>query len=114
MSEHIKTRQAVGTWVVRAGGAVIGETRNAVELTEGDYAPVIYFPRGDIAMAFLEPSDTRTTCPHKGEASYYAIQTKSTVIEDAAWSYETPKAGLEAIAGHLAFYNTDKVTVEQL
>jgi uncharacterized protein (DUF427 family) len=113
MSEHIRTRQAAGTWVVRAGGAVIGETQNAVELTEGDHAPVIYFPRGDIAMAFLEPSATRTTCPHKGEASHYAIQTKSTVIEDAAWSYETPKAGLEAIAGHLAFY-PDKVTVEQL
>jgi uncharacterized protein (DUF427 family) len=113
MADHIKTRKADGTWVIRAGGAVIGETRDAVELTEGDMAPVIYFPRADVAMAFLEPSDTRTHCPHKGDASYYAIHSKSAVIDDAAWSYEDPKPGMEAIKGHLAFY-TDKVTVERL
>ena len=113
MAEHIKTRKAGGTWVVRAGGAVLGETVNAVELVEGAMAPVIYFPRGDVATAFLEPSQTRSHCPHKGDASHYAIQTKSTLIADAAWSYEDPKDGLEAIRGHLAFY-PDKVTVEQL
>lgn len=113
MTDHIKTRAASGTWVIRAGGAVIGETARAVELTEGDYAPVIYFPREDIAMAFLDPSETKSTCPHRGDASYFSIHAKSGVIKDAAWSYETPKPGLEAIAGHLAFY-PDKVTVEEL
>ncbi|WP_425052619.1 DUF427 domain-containing protein [Psychromarinibacter sp. S121] len=113
MTSHIKTRKAPGTWVVRAGGAVLGETTNAVELTEGDYPAVIYFPREDLAMAFLEPSETRSTCPYKGDAVYYTIQAKSGPIPDAAWSYETPKEGLEAIAGHLAFY-TDRVAVEQL
>ena len=113
MADHIKTRTAPGTWVVRAGGAVIGESKRAVELSESSHAPVMYFPREDIAMAFLEPTATRTTCPHKGVASYFSIHAKSRVIEDAAWSYETPKEGAEAIAGHLAFY-TDKVTVEEL
>ncbi len=41
MSDHIKIRQAPGTWVVRAGGAVLGESTNALELSEGDYPPVI-------------------------------------------------------------------------
>jgi uncharacterized protein (DUF427 family) len=113
MSDHIKIRKSEGTWVVRAGGAVLGETSNALELTEGDREPVIYFPRADIAMDFLDISDTVTTCPHKGEASYYSIITKSGKILDAAWIYETPKQGVEAIAGHLAFY-PDKVTVESI
>ena len=113
MTSHIKTRRATGTWVVRAGGAVLGESANAVELTEGDYPAVIYFPREDLAMAFLDPSETRSTCPYKGDATYYTIQAKSGPIPDVAWSYETPKEGLEAIAGHLAFY-TDRVAVEQL
>ena len=113
MADHVKTRTAPGTWVVRAGGAVLGETQNAVELTEGSHAPVIYFPRDDIAMAFLDKSTKTTHCPHKGDASYYTIEAKSGPITDAAWSYETPKDGLKAIAGHLAFY-TDRVTVEQL
>lgn len=113
MNSHITTRKAPGTWVVRAAGAVLGESSNVIELVEGTYPPVIYFPREDLAMAFFEPSATRTTCPHKGEASYFTLQAKSGPIADAAWSYETPKEGLEAIAGHLAFY-PDKVAVEQI
>lgn len=113
MDNYIKIRPAGGTWVLRAGGAVLGETRNALELIEGQNPPVIYFPRENIAMAFLDPSDTRSVCPHKGEAKYFSIQTKSVLIKDAGWSYETPKEGVEAIAGHLAFY-PDKATVEQV
>ncbi len=114
MADHIKIRKAGGTWVVRAGGAVLGESRNALELTEGSYPPVIYFPRGDIAMAFLEKTDKSTTCPHKGMASYYSIVTKSTTLDNAAWSYETPKEAVADIKDHLAFYESDTVAVEQI
>ena len=113
MADHIKIRPAGGTWVVRAGGAVLGESDNALELIEGDLAPVIYIPREDIAMAFLEPSETVSHCPYKGDAKYYSIVAKSGPIADAAWSYETPKDGVEQIAGYLAFY-TSKVAVEQV
>jgi uncharacterized protein (DUF427 family) len=113
MAEHIKIRPAGGTWSVRAGGAVLGESTRALELIEGDYPPVIYFPRDDIAMAFLDPSDTKSTCPHKGEASYYSIEAKSGTIKDSAWSYENPVDDLKDIDGYLAFY-TSKVAVEQL
>ncbi|APX90572.1 hypothetical protein BV394_13300 [Brevirhabdus pacifica] len=112
--ENVSVHKASGKWVVRAGGAVIGESKNALELVEGDYPPVIYFPREDIAMAFLDPSDTRTTCPRKGEAKYFSIQTKSALIKDAAWSYEEPLDQVSPIKGHLAFYKSDKIAVEQL
>jgi len=113
MTGHIHIRKAGGTWVVRAGGAVLAESKNALELAEGSYPPVIYFPCADIAMAFVEPSVTTSHCPHKGDASYHSIQTKSVLIEDAAWSYENPKENVARIKGHLAFY-TEKVAVEQL
>ncbi len=113
MSDYITIRKAPGKWVLRAGGAVLGETANALELTEGNLPPVIYFPKSDIAMAFLDVSQTRSVCPHKGQASYYSIQTKSAVIEDAGWCYETPKEGVEEIADHIAFY-PDKATVERV
>lgn len=111
MSDRIKTRKAEGTWVVRAGGAVIGETRNAVEVSQDGKDPAIYFPREDVAMAFLELSDGEGR--GAGTASHYALHSKSTVIEAAAWSYEDPQPGLEAITGHLSF-DPDKVTVERL
>lgn len=113
MAEHIKIHKAEGTWVVRAGGAVLGETRNALELVEGEMTPVIYFPRADLGMAFLERSDTTSHCPHKGDATYFSIHAKSGVIADAGWSYESPKDAVARIRDHIAFY-PHKVTVEQL
>lgn len=113
MADHITLRKAEGTWVVRAGGAVLAESTDAVEVTEGSRDPVIYFPQGDIAMPVLEKTATTTTCPFKGVASYYAIHAKSYEIDDAAWSYETPNAGMERLAGLIAF-DAEKVTVERL
>lgn len=113
MADHIKIRPAAGTWVVRAGGAVLGESKQALELSEGDYPPVIYIPREDIAMAFLDQTETTSHCPHKGQASYYSIIAKSGEIKDAAWSYEDPKDEVAAIKGYLAFY-PDRVAVEEV
>ena len=113
MASHIQIRKAPGTWVVRAGGAVLGESSDALELKEGDYPAVIYFPRDDIGMPFFEPSDRTTHCPHKGDANYFSIQTKSVLLENAAWSYEDPKADVAEIKDHLAFYG-DAVTVERI
>ncbi len=113
MADHIKIRPTDGTWSVRAGGAVLGESSAALELSEGDYPPVIYFPRADIAMEFFDASDKSTHCPHKGEASYFSLVTKSTVLNDVAWSYEDPKDSVAEIKGYLAFY-TDQVAIEKI
>lgn len=110
----ITIHKADGTWTVRAGGAVLVESRNALVLAEEGLSDVIYFPREDIAMAFLDESNHRTTCPHKGEASYFSIVTKSKTLENAAWSYEDPKPDVARIKDHLAFYSSDDVTVEQV
>lgn len=93
---------------------MLGESSNTLELVEGDYTPVVYFPREDIAMAFLDTSNQRTTCPFKGEAQYYNIVTKSTTIENAAWSYEDPANGLEQIKGYLAFHASPQLAIEEL
>jgi len=113
MPDAFTTRPAGGTYVLHAGGAVIAETANAVILEEPGYDPVVYFPREDVGMAFLDPSDHRTTCPHKGEATYYHIAVKSGRIENAGWSYEAPVEGAEAIRGMLAFSH-ERVTMEHL
>ena len=114
MAVDIKIRKAPGIWSVRSGGAVLGESSNALELTEGDLEPVIYFPREDIAMAFLDRTDKVTHCPHKGDAHYYSIINKSSVMENAVWTYEDPVEAVAAIKDHLAFKTGDNVTVEQI
>ena len=114
MADQFTIRPAQGIWVVRAGGAVLGESENALELTEAGKSPVIYFPREDIATEFLDASDTRAQRPGIGEASHFSIVTKSTTLKDSVWSYETPDAAASQIAGHLAFQTGDLVTVERL
>ncbi|WP_319824268.1 DUF427 domain-containing protein [Thalassovita sp.] len=114
MGGDIKIRKADGTWVVRAGGAVLGETHDALELAEGSLPPVIYFPRADIAMAFLDKTDKVSHCPWKGDAAHYSIVTKSTTLANSAWSYESPNPDVDRIKDHMAFYLSDKLTVERL
>ncbi|MBR9843490.1 MAG: DUF427 domain-containing protein [Rhodobacteraceae bacterium] len=114
MGKKITIRKAEGNWTVRAGGAILGESANAMELSEGDLPPVIYFPREDIAMAFLDESDHTTHCPHKGDARYFTIVTKSRSIDNAVWSYEAPTEEAARIKDYLAFETGDMVTVERI
>lgn len=113
MSDQIKIRKADGIWVVRAGGAVIAESRAALELTGGPLEPVIFFPRDDVAMAFLEPSAHRSETAGIGTASYFSVIARSATLENAAWSYEDPEADADRIRNHLAFQD-DQIAVEQL
>lgn len=113
MSDRIRIEKAEGTWVVRAGGAVIGESPNALLLFGDDRPFIVYFPRDDIAMAFLDASETTTHCPYKGEARYFSIQTRSLTMQDAAWSYEAPYEDVSRIANHIAFMDED-ITVERV
>lgn len=110
MTEKFTVEPYPGIVSVRAGGAVIAETSEALVLREGSLAPVYYLPRADAGFEFLDRSDKLTRCPHKGEAAHFHLVVKSGTIENAAWSYEDPIAGAEAIAGHIAFYPY-KVTV---
>lgn len=114
MSDHIRIRKAPGKWSVRSGGAILGESTNALELSEGDLDPVIYFPRSDIALAFLDRSDKVTHCPHKGDANYYSIVNRSSVTENAVWTYEAPIDAVAEIKDYLAFVLGDSVKVEQI
>lgn len=109
----LKVMKDQTTWVVRGGGSIIAETNAAKVLLEGQYDNVIYIPRDDIAMIYLDPSDTRSTCPKKGEATHFDLTTPEGKLVDVAWSYETPRAEVADLAGHLAFY-ANKVTVEAL
>jgi uncharacterized protein (DUF427 family) len=110
MASHITVTPIATPVTVSAGGVALGTSHAALEMKEGSYPPVVYVPRADIDMAYLERTQRATTCPHKGVASYYTVRAGGATYDNAVWSYETPKEGVAAIAGHLAFY-TDRVQV---
>jgi uncharacterized protein (DUF427 family) len=85
-------------------GAVIAESET-YELVEGN----VYFPQDSVKKEFLKPSDTHTTCPWKGEASYFHIEVEGQVNQDAAWYYPDPKPAAASIKDHIAFWRDIQV-----
>ena len=63
----------------------------------------VYFPPDSVKWEYLKPTDKHTTCPWKGEASYYDITVNGDTNKDAVWSYPEPKEAAMNIKGHVAF-----------
>jgi uncharacterized protein (DUF427 family) len=89
----------------RWNGAVIAQSDDTV-VVEGNH----YFPADSVNEALLEASDTHTTCPWKGVASYKSLLVDGKLNRDAAWYYPDPKAAAAEITGRYAFWKG--VTVE--
>lgn len=69
-----------------------------------------YFPPTTVNSAYLRPSDLKTHCPWKGDASYFDVVVGDKVLRNAAWTYKDPKPAARSIKDHIAFY-PDRVTV---
>jgi uncharacterized protein (DUF427 family) len=89
--------------VVFAGRTIV-DTTSARLLRETGHTPVYYFPRDDIEMTALRPSDRTSRCPYKGTASYWTVTAGGREAADAAWSYEEPIDSAAEIRGLVAFY----------
>jgi uncharacterized protein (DUF427 family) len=83
---------------------VIAES-NETLVIEGNH----YFPLESVKKEFLQSSDTKTTCPWKGLASYYTIAVNGEENKDAAWYYPEPKYAAKEIKDRVAFWKGVKV-----
>ncbi|MCA9914135.1 MAG: DUF427 domain-containing protein [Anaerolineae bacterium] len=88
-------------------GVVLAES-DKFEVVEGN----IYFPPESVNKEYFSETSRHTTCPWKGEASYYTLKVGDTVLENAAWFYPQPKNAAEQIRNHVAFY-PNKVQIER-
>lgn len=86
-------------------GDVIAETTDTV-VVEGNH----YFPADSLRKDFFSPSDHKTTCHWKGEASYYHVNVKGQQNKDAAWYYQDPSPAAAEITDRVAFWRGVKVS----
>jgi uncharacterized protein (DUF427 family) len=87
MAAHrITTHPAEHSIRVELDGRVLAESDRAVALEETGLPTRYYLPRDDVRTDLLEPSDTTSHCPFKGDATYYSVDG----TEDAFWVYEAP------------------------
>ena len=85
-------------------GETIVDSPSPSLLHEQNLLPVYYFPRDDVRMDLLEPTERSTHCPFKGDASYWSVRVGEQVAENAAWGYPSPIEGAPPLSGYLAFY----------
>jgi len=99
-SEKSVTKRYRATW----NDAVLAESAETVAV-EGNQ----YFPLSDVRQDYLRPTDSHTTCPWKGVASYYDVVVGDRVNQNAAWYYANPSTAASGIKGCVAFWRGVKV-----
>jgi len=63
-----------------------------------------YFPPESVKFEFFEESNTHTTCPWKGVASYRTLTVDGRQNTDAAWYYPAPRELARGIKNYVAFW----------
>jgi len=84
---------------------LIAESDDTV-LVEGNH----YFPESSLKREFITFSNHKTSCPWKGQASYYSLIVNGEVNADAVWYYADPKPEAANIKGRVAFWKGVKVS----
>ncbi len=100
-SRHIK---------VVVDGVTVAETTRPFLLFETGLPTRYYIPPEDVRQELLEPTNTQTSCPYKGIASYWSVKAGDQVHKDIVWSYPEPIVEIPKIKGLLSFYN-EKVAI---
>ena len=78
---------------------VIADSDDTV-MVEGNH----YFPEASVNRQFISFSNHKTSCPWKGQASYYSLMVQGDMNPDAAWYYPEPKEAAAHIKGYVAFW----------
>jgi len=95
---------------VEIDGVTVADSSNASMLHES-YLPVrYYFPKTDVRMDLMTPTERATGCPYKGTARYWTATINGVEHENILWGYDSPLPESQKIAGLVAFYN-EKVDI---
>lgn len=104
MGHGIKVYKVGKEVEVVKNGNILARTKNALLLYESGHNPVYYIPLKDVPGEYLEATDTRTTCPYKGNANYYSMKVGGEKLKDSVWQYLDSKEEFKAIRDYVAFY----------
>ncbi|HUR84203.1 MAG TPA: DUF427 domain-containing protein [Solirubrobacteraceae bacterium] len=83
-------------------GEVLAESSRPYLLFEPPLPVRYYLSPEDVRSDLLAPSETRTFCAYKGEASYLALGPRG---GDVAWYYPQPLREAAEVTGRISFFN---------
>jgi uncharacterized protein (DUF427 family) len=86
---------------VELDGTTLAESSRPRLLFEPPLPVRYYLPREDVRADLLSPSEKRTACAYKGQASYFSLPD----VADVAWTYPEPLREASEVQGYVAFFN---------
>jgi uncharacterized protein (DUF427 family) len=93
---------------VEIGGVTVADSTRPKALFETHLPVRWYLPRDDVRMDLLTPSDFRTVCAYKGEASYLSAEG----APDVAWYYPEPLHDAVPVRDLVCFWRAATVYVD--
>jgi uncharacterized protein (DUF427 family) len=90
---------------VELDGSMVAESDRALILSETGLPARFYLPTEDVKVDLIGPTNTKTRCSFKGEATHWSVSIDGRTYEDVAWSYPDPIPDVEPIRGLVAFYD---------
>ena len=90
--------------VIRFGGQVVADSREAVRVLETSHPPGYYLPRAAFAERVLDETSGSSMCEFKGMGRYLDVRVGDAVARRAAWYYPEPWPGFEQLCDKVALY----------
>ncbi|MFA6211027.1 MAG: DUF427 domain-containing protein [Candidatus Obscuribacterales bacterium] len=94
--------------VVKFGGVVVADTKDAVTLKQPSSPTRFVIPTKDVKMEMLARSEKTSYCPYKGDVSYFNLKSADANSANAAFAFENPHAAVAELKDRVGFY-TEKV-----
>lgn len=86
---------------VECDGVQLADSIRPYMLFEPPLPVRYYLPPEDVRVDLLRPSETRTLCAYKGQASYLSVEGEA----DVAWSYPAPLREAAEVIDRITFFN---------
>lgn len=85
------------------GGEKVADSQQALLMIEAPYLLVYYFPKQDVRMELLTPSDHTEKSGYKGTALFYTLKAGGKTADNAAWTYPETLPDRPDLSEYIAF-----------
>ena len=82
---------------------LIAESRRMMLLRETNHLPLYYFPKQDVRMDFLQPSDHTAHSDWKGDGVFWHVQVGDRIANNAAFTFRNPPGNGPKLEDYVAF-----------
>jgi uncharacterized protein (DUF427 family) len=103
--KRISVRRSSRQVQIEVDGQLLAESKQARLLFETGLPTRYYLPEADVRTELFVPSDRRTYCAYKGQASYWSVDLGERVHKNLVWTYRQPLHDALPVRDLLAFYN---------